>query len=281
MKSNDLPNGLLSNFDFTLCKYEELCKAIVKSSYTAITLADYLERGHQADGKYLIMRHDVDRMPGRALGTAQVEQRHGIKATYYFRDRKSTFVPEILDAIALSGHEIGYHYETIDKCKGHFEDAIMLFEQELKAFKGRYKVSTVCAHGNPLTGYDNKDIWKTARLSDFGLLGEAFLSLDFNQFAYFSDSGRTWQKNESQKMPGKDSVTTAFEQVRPVRTDDVIKIVKEGALPNICILTHPERWSADVPGFLGRYLLDTAFSWGKVAIFTFRKVMNNEINLHN
>lgn len=264
---------ILSNLDFTLHKYEELCRTIARSKYACLRLVDYLQLAHKhGDKPYIIMRHDIDRVPRRALDIAQAEHSYGIRATYYFRDRKDTYVTGIMDRVASFGHEIGYHYETIDKCKGNIEMARTLFKKELANFRARYEVKTVCAHGNPLTSYDNKDIWESAELSDFGLLGEAFLSLDYSRFAYFSDSGRTWLNSKSQKMPGKDFVETAFNDMHPESTDDVIEIIRGGKLPNICILTHPERWTGDIIQFSRRYLLDLAFSWGKVAISTYRRV---------
>lgn len=258
--------------DFTLDKYAALCETIAESRYCSITLADYLKQAKKDSQPYIILRHDIDRSPQRALDAARVEHRYNIRATYYFRFQRATYVPDILDEIFSLGHEIGYHYETIDKCKGDMRKAEKLFEKELSDFRSRYNVKTVCAHGNPLTRYDNKSIWQKLKLSDFELLGEAFLSLDFNKFAYFSDSGRTWLNHKSQKMPGKDSVQTAFDHNITKSTDDVIKIISEGKIPNICILSHPERWSKDLFGFTRRYLLDAAFSWGKVAIYAYRQV---------
>lgn len=276
-KTYNLKPSVISDRDFTVGKYEKLCKAITGSKYSCITFADYQKLDPQKRKEsYIIMRHDIDRTPQQALQIAQVEHQYGIKATYYFRAQKGTYVPDIMDKIVQYGHEIGFHYETIDKCRGNLEEAIKLFKKELADFRKRYDVQTVCAHGNPLTKNDNKDIWKIIKFEDCGLLGEAFLSLDFNNFAYFSDSGRTWIKSKSQKMPGKDDVTTAFDLIQPGNTDDVINIVQEGKLPNICILTHCERWSKDLVGYTRRYLLDMVFSWGKVVIYIFRWSSKNK-----
>lgn len=251
-------------------KYVKLCKSIADSRYIVVMLREYLQDSNK-DCQFLIMRHDIDQSCKYALDVASVEHKYGIKATYYFRAQRRTYIPDVIDRIASLGHEIGYHYETLDKCKGSIESAKALFLKELADFRKKYDIKTVCAHGNPLTKYDNKDIWNSLRLSDLGLLGEAFLTLDYNKFAYFSDSGRTWQNNKAQKMPGKDSVQTAFNNIQAKSTDDIIRIVKEGTLPNICILTHPERWSKDMISFAGRYALDMAFSWGKAAISLYRE----------
>lgn len=258
-----------SKLDFTTSKYDELCKTVAESGYTAIPLAGYLQSvAANQQTSCIILRHDIDRAPQRALDIALIENKYGLRATYYFRT--STLSGKIVDQIAACGHEIGFHYETLDKCKGNVEDAIDLFKRELAQFRQKYEVQTVCAHGNPLTRYDNKTIWKYARLSDFNLLGEAFLSLDFTQFAYFSDSGRTWIKSKSQKMPGKDDVITAFDYLQPESTDEIIRIINEGALPNICILAHCERWCNGAAAYLGRYLFDMACSCGKSMINVYR-----------
>ncbi len=258
---------MLGKMDFTLGKYAELCRAVSSSVYRTVPLAEYLGNRELNGKRVLIMRHDIDQDCRYALDLAQVEQEHHIRATYYFRMRQKTFVTQTIDKIQACGHEIGYHYETLDKTRGDMKQAESLFRDELSRFRAKYPVITVCAHGNPLTKNDNKDIWKSLKLNDFGLSGEAFLSLDYDWFAYFSDSGRTWLNNKSQKMPGKDSVQTAYDHYQPKSTDDVIDIVRQGAIPNICILTHPERWSKDVAAFTSRYLIDLAFSWGKAVIY--------------
>ena len=273
MSQIGFPN-LLNDLDFTLNKYERLCDEIVKSKYIPITVAGYLQLADHKNNSYIIIRHDVDRTPQRARDIAQVEQKYGIQATYYFRAKRGTFSPTIIDKIVSYGHEIGYHYETIDKCRGNMKMAEKLFAKELASFRERCVITTVCAHGNPLTHYDNKEIWKNLKLENFQLRGEAFLSLDYNKCAYFSDSGRTWLNNKSQKMPGKDSVKTAFDYIEARNTNDLIGIIKEGNLPNICVLTHPERWSKDILGFTNRFFVDTAFSCGKDVIYIFRRGSN-------
>jgi hypothetical protein len=261
-------SSIISNVDFTLEKYKKLCQAVASSNYTSVTLAEYLQTKSANMGKqFLILRHDIDRTPQRTLGMAETEYEHNLKATYYFRTLKGIFNTDIMDTVSSYGHEIGFHYETLDKCKGDIERAGDLFKKELTQFRKRYNIQTTCGHGNPLTRHDNKDIWKSLQFEDLGLLGEAFLSLDYNKFAYFSDSGRTWLKAKSQKMPGKDDVLTAFDYVQAKSTDDVIGIIKKGELPNICILTHCERWCGDITGFSTRYIFDLACSWSKSGIY--------------
>jgi hypothetical protein len=255
--------------DYTLKKYRELCRAISQSRYSAITLAQYLANIKGIAGKScIVLRHDIDRSPQRALSVAEIEYEFGIPSSYYFR--VGTFLPQVMDRILACGHEIGFHYETLDKCRGSIPEALVLFKEQLAVFREKYGITTVCAHGNPLTRYDNKDIWKHMQFKDCLLLGEAFLSLDFSSFAYFSDSGRTWRNTEAQKMPGKDSVVTAFDNVTASSTDDVIRIIEKADLPNICLLTHPERWCGNPMAYVSRFLIDKLFSTGKEILFKLR-----------
>ena len=111
--------------DFTLDKYGELCQRAVKSGYEIMTVSSYLQN-KDTSKNILVMRHDADRFLGRAIRMASLEQSLGIRTTYYFR--KSGFSqPDIIKSIADMGHEIGYHYEVLDKAKGNHELAMTFF----------------------------------------------------------------------------------------------------------------------------------------------------------
>ena len=249
--------------DFTLNKYARLCVAICESSYRNVTFREYLE-GSTGD-YYLLVRHDVDENSRFALDMAEVENYYGIKATYYFRIRKRVYVTSIIDKIASFGHEIGYHYETVDEARGNLDLAVRLFTKNLKKFRERYDVKTVCMHGNPLSKWDNKRIWEVCTFADFGLLGEPYLSLDYKRFLYLSDSGRTW---DSIRNKVKDKVESSSLQVRVGSTDEVINVVKNGHFKNICILVHPERWPKAHIDYFTRCLIDLSYNIGKSVIRT-------------
>ena len=56
--------------DFTHAKYEELCKAMVDSDCTPVSVCTYLEA---QPNRCIIIRHDVDRKPEQALKMAELE----------------------------------------------------------------------------------------------------------------------------------------------------------------------------------------------------------------
>ena len=140
--------------DFTLSRYEALCNALISSGYRSITVQECIQG--QAVEPFVILRHDVDRRPEMALEMAGMEKDMGIRATYYFRMMPGVFMPEIIKMIRDMGHEIGFHYEVLDKAKGDKEKAIVLFEKELKMFREVADVKTVCMHGNPLARWSNR-----------------------------------------------------------------------------------------------------------------------------
>lgn len=66
--------------------------------------------------KHILVRHDVDRTPGKALKLARLEQKMAIQATYYFRTTAICSQLGIIREISNYGHEIGYHYENLSSC---------------------------------------------------------------------------------------------------------------------------------------------------------------------
>ena len=225
--------------DFTIAKYRDLCETIEQSKYTTLTFNQYFSL-KDIPGKFIILRHDVDRKPENALKMAELENGFGITATYYFRMKEEVFIPEILKEIANRGHEIGYHYEVLDKTEGDLEKAIRIFEDELEEFRKICDVKTICMHGNPLSKWVNKDLWKKYEFKDFGIIGEPYLSIDYTRVLYLTDTGRSWNSKFSVK-----DVIGANRQINEKikSTDDVIRLINKADIEQICVLAHPERWS--------------------------------------
>lgn len=223
--------------DFTLDKYRELCQAVINSGYQVLTVSRYLEN-QNVSPQLVILRHDVDRSPGNALRMAGMERELNIVATYYFRKRRHTFKPEIIRSIALMGHEIGYHYEALVKARGDYERAIQVFEDELNEFRQICDVKTISMHGSPLSKYDNRDLWQKYDFRKFGIIGEAYLSVDYDKVAYLTDTGRAW---DAQRYNLRDRVGS--DSNLPVSvTDDLITIIRRHEVDQLCIQTHPNRW---------------------------------------
>jgi hypothetical protein len=211
-----------------------------------------------------ILRHDVDRMPEQALKMARIENDFGIKSTYYFRMKKDVFNPAIIKEIVDIGHEIGYHYEVLDKANGDFKIAMNIFEEELEQFREVCDVKTVCMHGNPFSKWVNKDLWKKYDFKDFGIIGEPYLSINYKRVFYLTDTGRRWNSRFSVKDVVRVDVNRVIERIKS--TDDVIRMINKGNIEQMCISAHPERWSDNFGAWLKELAWQNIKNVGKAMI---------------
>jgi hypothetical protein len=235
--------------------------------YTPITVESYLTK--KPSEKLVILRHDVDRKPENALRMAKLENDFGIISTYYIRMKKDVFKQGIIKEIANMEHEIGYHYEVLDKAKGDFEKAIEIFEEELEKFREVCEVKTACMHGNPFTPWINKDLWKKYDFKDFGIVGEPYLSIDYKNVLYLTDTGRKWDSRFSVKDVVNANINQVIEKIKS--TDDVIRLINKGDIEQMCILAHPNRWSDSFGGWLRELVGQNIKNVGKVGIKWYAK----------
>ncbi len=195
---------------------------------------------------------------------AKLEYTLGIRSTYYFR-HPSTFVPEVIREVHALGHEVGYHYETLAKAKGDREKAIDLFAQELAKFREICDVRTICMHGSPLSRYDNRDLWKEYDFREFGIVGEAYLSMVGKGLTYLTDTGRNWGGKHSLRdvMPGAEAV--------PVETtDDLARWIESSGVEGLYLTVHPERWAASEGEWATGYAVDLLMNAGKSVLVAMR-----------
>jgi hypothetical protein len=248
--------------DFTLEQFKAICLALQDAGYQTMTVAQYLVEVSK-NPQVAVLRHDVDRFPGHALHMARMEQRLGICSTYYFRTNRSVFRPNILRAISKMGHEVGYHYETLAQSKGDYPAALALFEKELARLRQVCLIQTISMHGSPLSPYDNRNLWKRYDFRQFGLAGEAYLSIDYHNLAYLTDAGRSWADNQNNLRDRVDGEQTPS-GIRS--TADLINAIREKRFDQLCISAHPERWAANLPEWLVSAALDLAGNSIKTAL---------------
>jgi len=279
--------------DFTLKQYTNLLNSLKGAGHLFQTFEDFLQNPFE---KVIILRHDVDLRAQNSLATAQIESSLGIKGSYYFRIVKESNNPEIIRQIAELGHEIGYHYETMDSKSSEFrilssefkerlvDAAYEEFCRNLEYFKTLYPIKTVCMHGSPLSKYDNRDIWTKYDYKSLGLIGEPYFDVDFTKVLYLTDTGRRWN---GEKVSVRDKVQTSdirhqasdknsvncqllTVNVSFKHTKDIIKAAEESLLPNqIMITVHPQRWNDNKLLWLKELVMQNIkniIKWGLVKI---------------
>lgn len=215
--------------DFTTSKYSELLEAI--KSY---------------DFESLILRHDVDLRPANSLRTAQIEAEKGMHGIYYFRSVPESWDEDIIKLIALLGHEIGYHYESLTTCDGDVDAAYNDFCTNLERLRNIVPVRSICMHGSPRSPFDSKDIWKKYDYHALGIESEPYLDTDFSKTFYLTDTGRRWdgyKVSVRDKIPQYQDEWTA-KGLTFHTTDDVINALRDGVIPKYLMVTvHPQRWN--------------------------------------
>jgi len=189
--------------------------------------------------KYVILRHDIDRRPSHALAMAESEAENGIHSTYYFRV-PYTFDKAMIQKISELGHEIGFHYECLSKTNGDSAAAVKLFVEELAMLRDHVEVKTICMHGRPTSPYDNRDLWKEYSFEDYGVIGEAYLSI--SDVCYFTDTGRSWGSTNSVR----DSLAGAKEHPVITRSDEFIAWIPKTDECGVYVTAHPERWARSI-----------------------------------
>ncbi len=225
--------------DFTIQEYRKLLHTLKKQGYAFQTFEEFLRKPTK---KVILLRHDVDLLPENSLQFAKIQLELGVKGSYYFRAVPESWDEKIVLEIAEMGHEIGYHYETMDTAKGNVDIAMDQFKQHLKSFRKLVKVNTICMHGSPLSKYDNKEIWEKYNYKEFGIIGEPYYDINYNQVYYLTDTGRKW---DGYNVSVRDKVKTSFKQTFHT-TDQIIKASNNKELPDQVMFTfHPQRWHDD------------------------------------
>jgi hypothetical protein len=274
--------------DFTIKKYKELLLALRQGRYEFVPFRDYIVshepasvpatalENSQTDNKYtaagtdrdaapdgtlpgsrrkrVILRHDVDRLPGNSLRLALLEHALGLRGSYYFRIVPESYDRQIMKEIAELGHEIGYHYEDVDlviqnskfKIQNSARDALIdlayeSFRRNLEILRKDFDVTTACMHGSPRSKYDNRIIWQKYSYRELGIIGEPYFDIDFDRCAYFSDTGRRWN---GEKVSVRDKVHSFYD----FNFRTTAKLIDNiGGLPNEVMFTiHPQRWGDEL-----------------------------------
>ena len=225
--------------DFTLKSYRSLLEAFQSAGYHFQTFEELMTA--PSEGRSVVMRHDVDELAWNALKMAKLEHALGVRATYFFRVVKQSNVPEVIERIARMGHEVGYHYEDLALAEGDEGKAIESFKSNLAYFRGFYPVRSVCMHGSSTSKYDNRLLWKNHSLSEFGLVGEPYLSVDFDKVYYMTDTGYAW---DGGKYAVRDIVESPF-SLKFHTTAQVVDCINEGNFPEKALILAHTLWTGN------------------------------------
>jgi hypothetical protein len=200
--------------DYTFEAYKELVNLSIENNYKISSYDDV-----DAYDKNIILRHDIDFCPEKALEIAKIEYGLGVKSTYFvllstefynvFSRESSRIFSEILDM----GHHIGLHfdeqrYETssIEQIKEH-----IYYEKEMLGRALSTQIRVVSMHRPSQFTLDSS-------IELDGLIN-SYSSKYFKEMKYISDSRMHWR-------------------------EDPIAVISSNKYNKIHILTHPFWYSS-------------------------------------
>jgi hypothetical protein len=209
---------------------------------------------------------------------AALEAERKISTTYYIRRRFFDDNIDLVRRIAGMGHQIGYHYEEVDTHQKApnlqvGRDAVGFFIGSLLDIdRLGFHIRSICAHGNPLTDVDNRQVVHLLRDEKYldqlaftfdreevktkvsqRLIGDASIDITGDDFdLYIPDTGRF-----NPKYNLKDRIDNC-----PISglssLDDFRKVLSDDTNHRIYMNMHPDRWSGDMATWLFDFTFDTA-----------------------
>lgn len=214
------------DIEFNLKGYRELMMHL-KSHYAFYQFV-YSLKGESRP--FIILRHDVDYNPEKALEIARIEAEElGISATYFIlhsSPRYTILDPEVIKIVREIhglGHAIGFHYDCA--LFGPVESPEVLLGEMIGMFEGlcQVKVSCISCHNPDVTA------------EDYFIDNPRYLNANSHAFkqdmSYISDSLGIWRGDALEKLLGL-------------------------AEPKIQLLLHPCFWANERPFDRERFLQD-------------------------
>lgn len=233
---------------------------------------------------YVVLKHDVETDVTRTYEIAKIESAFGHKGSYYVQaylleDSKNI---ELLKEMQKMGHEISYHYDVMDSCKGNLEAAVKEFEKNRLMFESNgFHIVTVCQHGNPIVervGYtSNRDFFRSSNVREM-YPGISDIMVNFKQqvpteYLYFSDAGRVFKLIYD---PINNDVVNSDDKNIPYADLDALLNALDTSVGNI-ISIHPHRWTSSALLYITKTFIFKVFkSTAKVLIRIplFKKIMS-------
>ncbi len=237
--------------NFTYKNWDKFCQKLSETVGISIPAFSVASK----EGRYFVLKHDVETNVKRAFEIAKIEKKHGHLGSYYvqaylLKDEKNV---RLLQKMRDMGHEISYHYDVLDAAKGDYDGALAEYEKNLSLFREKgFSIVTVCQHGNPIAkriGYtSNRDFFRkreiAERFSDQSDIMVNFAERANTSYTYFSDAGRQFKLIYD---PFFNDITDSSEKNLPFEDlDGLLPYLQEG---NGIVSMHPHRWCKSALGY--------------------------------
>jgi hypothetical protein len=223
--------------------FAEILDLATSAGYRFATCVQVAAAGSGSAAPLLVLRHDVDLLPERAVPVGVAEHERGIPASYFFRVHANEYnalshqTLAIMRELLAMGHEIGLHAEPLDlaaSCGVDPTTGVRAAARVLGDLLG-VPIQGVASH-NDVTPDNNLDFFRAIPATDLGLRYEAY---DDRALGLF---GRSWYVTDGYYWHWRTFRDGAL-------TDDrscLCKHVAAGRAP-LYTLIHPHVWYARHP----------------------------------
>jgi len=238
---------------FTHKKWDSFCAKLKENGYISIPAC----RVQQDTKNYLVIKHDVETNVSNAYKMAKIETGYGHCGSYYVQAYllKESRNVELLQKMQKMGHEVSYHHDVMDSCKGNLEAAMAEFEKNRRLFSdGGFLPVTVCQHGNPMVervGYhSNRDFFRSDQVQA-QYPNMADIMVDYPQkyktsYLYFSDAGRLFKQIYD---PINNDIENSDDKNIPYQDIEALLVALNKSGGNI-VSVHPHRWTRSATLYL-------------------------------
>lgn len=238
---------------FTYQHWDDFCKELAEKGVRSISTREILA----STANYVVLKHDVETNVPKAYRLAAIEHKYGHRGSYYVQAYLLHDAANIrlLQEMQQMGHEISYHYDVMDSCKGDLDKAIKEFADNKQLFeKNGFVISTVCQHGNPVVeriGYtSNRDFFRSDQVRVlYPKITDVMVNLKGDvptDFVYYSDAGRVFKMIYDPL--NNDIVNSDDKNIAYQNLDKLIEALDFSK--GIIISTHPHRWCGSAAGYL-------------------------------
>jgi hypothetical protein len=132
--TNTLLNRLYADYlmPSRLGVFEDIIVAARDSGYTQTSVRDFweiLRSGAPVPDKVVLRRHDIDTDLQTTRKLFEIEKKHGIRSSFYFR--LSTLDLDLMHEIEAYGSEASYHYEELATFakRNHIKESALVMKQ--------------------------------------------------------------------------------------------------------------------------------------------------------
>lgn len=207
--SNALLNRLYADYlmPSRLRVFEDIIVAALDNGYTQMSARDFwgiVRRGEPIPEKVVLRRHDIDTDLQTTRKLFEIEKKHGVRSSFYFR--LSTLDLDLMHEIEEYGSEASYHYEELATFakRNHIKDPVLVMKKlaeirseffdnfhRIECQLGR-KLITVASHGDFVNRHlrlNNTEILNDSQLrADCGIECETYDPVLIKHFdIYISD----------------------------------------------------------------------------------------------